>query len=75
MDRAVQALRAQGARARRGAYIDDFIFDIVVEGEHERAVFEVLSFAVGRKDWTPVERDAGHFLYAMTKLGVRGRER
>jgi hypothetical protein len=73
LDRVVQALRAQGARARRGAYIDDFIFDVVVEGERDRAVFEVLSFAVERKDWTPVERDAGHFLYAVQRLEVHGR--
>jgi hypothetical protein len=73
LDRVVQALRAQGARARRGAYIEDFIFDIVVEGEHDRVVFEVLSFAVERKDWTPVERDAGHFLYAVQRLGVDSR--
>jgi hypothetical protein len=72
LDRVVDALRNRGVHTRRGAYVDDFIFDVVVEGERDRAVFEVLSFAVERKDWTPVERDAGHFLYALQRLGVRG---
>jgi hypothetical protein len=31
-------------------------------------VFEVLSFAAPRKDWTPVERDAAHFLYALGRV-------
>lgn len=68
LDRVVTSLRKQGLRARRGAYIDDFIFDVVVENGGPTSVFEVLSFAVPRKDWTPIERDAAHFLYALGRV-------
>jgi hypothetical protein len=74
LDRVVNALRSQGVRAKRGSYIDDFIFDVVLEGPRKtRTVLEVLSFATPRKDWTAVERDAGHFLYALSRLDVPGR--
>jgi hypothetical protein len=56
---------------QRGAYIEDFIFDVVVdEPGRPASVIEVLSFAAPRKDWTPVEQDAGHFLYATHELDV-----
>ncbi len=75
LDRVLNALRRQGVPARRGAYIDDFIFDVVVGKERARqhTVLEVLSFAAARKDWTPVERDAGHFLYALQRLKIEGK--
>lgn len=74
LDRVVTSLRRQGLPVRRGAYIDDFIFDVIVSEGAQTSVFEVLSFAVPRKDWTPVERDAAHFLYALRRVGhVEGR--
>jgi hypothetical protein len=68
LDRVITSLRKQGVRVRRGAYIDDFIFDVVIENGGPRSVLEVLSFAVPRKDWTPIERDAAHFLYALGRV-------
>jgi len=68
LDRVVADLRKHGLGARRGAYIDDFIFDVVVPNGQQTSVYEVLSFAVPRKDWTPVERDAAHFLYALGRV-------
>jgi hypothetical protein len=73
LDRVMDTLRGRGVRARRAVYVDDFIFDVVVDNGGRPSVFEVLSFAVGRKDWTPVERDAGHFLYALRRVDVEGR--
>jgi hypothetical protein len=74
LDRVVAQLRRHGVRARRGAYIDDFIFDVVIEETGDRPpVLGVLLFAAPRKDWTPIERDAGHFLYALRRLDIPGR--
>jgi hypothetical protein len=70
LDRVVAALRSRGAQAHRGAYIDDFIFDVVVDKPARPDVYGVLSFAAPRKDWTAVERDAGHFLYALKHVDV-----
>ncbi len=71
LDRVVAKLRSQGAVVARGSYIDDFIFDAVVEKHGaEPTVIEVLSFGTARKDWTPVEKDAGHFLYGLNELGL-----
>jgi hypothetical protein len=71
LDKVVDALRKRGQTVARGAYIEDFIFDAVLEGNGKGpSVFEVLSFAAPRKDWTPLERDAGHFLYALGELTV-----
>jgi hypothetical protein len=71
LDQVVNAMRDSGRRVQRGAYIEDFIFDVVVEeGDQLPSVIEVLSFAAPRKDWTPIEHDAGHFLYATSELDV-----
>jgi hypothetical protein len=72
LDRVVDALRRQGVVARRGAYVDDFLFDVVIENGGQASVLEVLSFAAPRKDWAPIERDAGHFLYALQRLALNG---
>jgi len=72
LDQVVSQLRGVGADVRRGAYLNDFLFDVIVEGPSERRVIEVLSFAAARKDWTPTEKDAGHFLYAMGESSVPG---
>jgi hypothetical protein len=71
LDRVVNAMRDSGSQVKRGAYIGDFIFDVVVEDRGKpKSVIEVLSFATPRKDWTPVEHDAGHFLYAANELHI-----
>jgi hypothetical protein len=72
LDRVVSAYRKQGVDVRRGAYINDFIFDAILRRGKKRSVVEVLSFATPRKDWTPIEWDAGHFLFALRELDVQG---
>jgi hypothetical protein len=69
IDRVVNVFRAQGLTTKSRWYVDDFIFDVVVVNGGT-SVVEVLSFASPRKDWTPLEREAGHFLYAVQKLQV-----
>jgi hypothetical protein len=74
LDRVVAAYREQGHEVQRAHYIDDFIFDIVLNGHgNTPTVVEVLSFGAPRKDWTPVEKDAGHFLFALSALDIPGR--
>jgi hypothetical protein len=72
LDQVVNGLRRTGFTVKRGAYVQDFIFDAVLETSHGARVMEVLSFAAPRKDWAPIERDAGHFLFAINELGVSG---
>lgn len=73
LDRVVAAYRKRGFDVKRGAYVGDFIFDAVLREGRTSSVVEVLSFAAPRKDWTPVERDAGHFLFALKELGTDGK--
>ena len=68
LDRVVAALRRRHLSARRGYYVGDFIFNVVVEPEREPTVLEVLSFAAERKTWTPIEHETGHFLYGVRAL-------
>lgn len=56
---------------RRSDYVGDFYFDIILD-EPRKSVAEVLSFATSAQNWTPVEYDAGHFLYALEQTGVQG---
>jgi len=73
LDRVVTTLRKKGFEVHRGTYIEDFIFDAVVESRRKRkSAVEVLSFAARLKNWSPVEHDAGHFLYALEQLNIRG---
>jgi hypothetical protein len=72
IDRVVQSLRRRGYEVRRGEYVGDFIFDALVLREEGTVAYDVLSFASAKKDWTPAERDAGHFLYGIGRLGVSG---
>lgn len=73
-DRVTKALRDRGIAAKLGQYVDGFLFDIVVQNGHTQpTVLEILSFAGERKDWTPVEYDAGHFLYGCQQLGIEAR--
>jgi hypothetical protein len=72
LDRVVTSFRTQGLDVERGAYIGDYIFDAILRRGNRRRALEVLSFAAPRKDWTPVERDAGHFLFALRELSIKG---
>jgi hypothetical protein len=72
LDKVVSGLRRDGFSVQRGAYVEDFIFDAVLESGNKQSVMEVLSFAAPRKDWAPIERDAGHFLFALQELSLRG---
>lgn len=72
LDKVVSGLRRGGFAVQRGAYVDDFIFDAVLDTGKGRNVIEVLSFAAPRKDWAPIERDAGHFLFAKEELSLPG---
>ena len=73
LNRAVSTLRKRGFDVRRSDYIDDFIFDVIVETAPNRhSVGDVFSFATTAQDWAPVEYEAGHFLYALERLDVRG---
>jgi hypothetical protein len=73
LDRVVAAFRGQGLTARRSSYVGDFIFDVIVENGSGTSVVEVLSFAGPRQDWTPTEREVGHFLYAARRLEIPGK--
>jgi hypothetical protein len=72
LDRVVAAYRKRGLDVKRGHYINDFIFDAVLERTGGPRAVEVLSFATQRKNWAPVERDAGHFLFALQQLDIPG---
>lgn len=73
LDRVVSTLRRRGYGVRRGVYIEDFIFDAVVQTKTQRqSVVEVLSFASGHKNWVSEENDAGHFLYALNEVQIPG---
>lgn len=73
LDRVVGRLREHGYEVRRGEYVNDFLFDVVIGVRLERpTVAEVFSFANTVKNWAPVEYDAGHFLYALGRSGAEG---
>jgi len=73
IDRVVQGLRRRGFQVKRAQYMGEFFFDALVETERTVIPFDVLSFAGNKKDWLPSERDAGHFLYGLERLGLPGR--
>jgi hypothetical protein len=72
IDNVVQTLRRRGFQVRRSEYIGDFVFDALVDRAEGVLAFDVLSFATPKKDWIPAERDAGHFLYGLERLGIPG---
>jgi len=73
LDRVVTDLRNAGHSLRRSDYVGDFIFDIVIDnGRPASHVGEVFSFATLRKDWTGVEYEAGHFLFALAETSLAG---
>ncbi len=65
IDQVVRSFRGRGAQVRRSDYHQGFLFDAIVEQPAAPSLtVEALSFATGAQDWSNVERDAGHFLYA-----------
>jgi hypothetical protein len=72
LDGVMAGLRRRGLTVSRSEYVDDFIFDVVVRDVPRPAAVEVLSFATATKDWVPAERDAGHFIYGLQRVGLQG---
>jgi hypothetical protein len=73
LDRVVEMLRKRGFGVKRGHYVDDFLFDAIVSDASKKQgqAIEVLSFATAAKEWTTVEHDAGHFLYAVERVRLQ----
>lgn len=72
IDRVIKILRGRGFKVSRGEYVGDFLFDAVVQRSEGPLACDVLSFAAARQDWTPTERDAGHFLYGLERVNLPG---
>lgn len=50
-----------------------FLFDVTIQRTARiPIVLEVLSFAAARKEWTLIEHNAGHFLYALDRVEAGG---
>jgi hypothetical protein len=72
LDKVVATLRRHGLNVRRGTYLKDFLFDAIVDTKQGHRALEVLSFATTAQSWTPVEHDAGHFLFALQEADLNG---
>lgn len=72
LDNVVSSLRRYKQGVKRGAYVKDYIFDVVLESNDKADVLEVMSFASPSKDWVPTEHTAGYFLYALEQVGRDG---
>ncbi len=72
LDQVVSGIRRRGFEVRRGSYVNDFLFDAVVDHGGRTSALEVLSFATEARQWTAAEHDAGHFLYAIEQAGLSG---
>jgi hypothetical protein len=69
LDQVVNLLRSQHrVPVRQAVYIQDFLFDAVLDFDEQPAVLGVISFGVERKDWAPVEREAGYFAFGVREL-------
>jgi hypothetical protein len=65
----------QGFVVRRSHYVKDVNFDLVVDRPQGQLACEFLSFVTRAKTergWLPVERDAGHFLYGLERVELKG---
>lgn len=67
-DKVIQSFRRQGFQVRRSEYVGEFVFDALVERTEGILACDVMSFATAVKDWTPTEREAGHFLFGLNRL-------
>ena len=73
LDTTMEKVRKFGYSARRGEYIDDFLFDMTVDTKMDRLfAVQVLSFKNPKKAWVTEELGAGHFLYALKTLDALG---
>src|SRR5262249_2964260 len=72
LDQVATRLRRGGFEVRRCNFLGDFLFDALVDTKATPAAVEVLSFATSAQKWTPVEHDAGHYLYALEQVEVPG---
>jgi hypothetical protein len=71
LDNVVRKLRRDGYEVGRGQYLDDFIFDAVLE-EPNAPLLGVLSFATSARNFVGTEQSAGHFLYGLENVGRSG---
>jgi hypothetical protein len=72
LDRTVAAFRQIGAPVRVGQYQGDFLLDALVESDRDGDyAVHTQSFDAMRRDWSSVEHQAAHFLYAIGKLNQR----
>jgi hypothetical protein len=73
LDRVVDGFRKWGAPIRRGEYLDDFLMEAGAAPHHPPATpILVESFALADRDWSRVERGAGHFCFAVEQLEIDG---
>jgi hypothetical protein len=69
-NRFISSLQARGVQYELEKRIETFAFDLALFDGGTRVVTDVLSFATPAHDWSPVEHDAGHFLYAKERVGL-----
>jgi len=73
LDTVVNKARNGGFDIGRGRELGGFVFDAVVDVTHGTSkAIEVLSFATTAQKWMPAEHDAGHFLYALSRVELPG---
>lgn len=73
LDQVVQTFRSGGTPVSRGTYLSDFILDAVASPSgHPQLPIHTLSYALPNRDWSHVERDTGHFLFAIDHLKQKG---
>lgn len=71
IDKVVREFRSRGAIVERSTYLEDFLFDAIIGRRGEQPlVVSCLTFDRIVKDWSPTEKDAGHFLFAAGRLGA-----
>jgi hypothetical protein len=72
LDKVVDRIRRRHAQIRRGQYVNDFLFDAVIDSDTPK-VIGVLSFANRAKSMKVTEHDAAHFLFACERVTVEPR--
>jgi hypothetical protein len=73
LDRVIETFRSGGTPVARGTYLKDFILDAVASPSgRPQLPIHTLSFALPNRDWSHVERDTGHFLFAVRQLKTIG---
>jgi hypothetical protein len=72
LDRVIRTCRMQGADIARGSYLEDFLFDAVARrAEEPPLAIQVVSFGSRSIDPEHIEREAGHFLFALDHVSAR----